>query len=57
MSKQQENLGRRWYVIHTYSGYEENVKQNLETRIDSFDMQDKIFGIIVPKEKKIKIKR
>lgn len=56
MAKQTLNLGRRWYVLHTYSGYEENVKQNLETRVESFDMQDKIFSVIVPKEKKIKIK-
>jgi len=56
MAKQTAELGRRWYVIHTYSGYEENVKGNLEQRVDSFDMQDKIFQILVPKEKKIKIK-
>jgi len=56
MAKQTLNLGRRWYVLHTYSGYEENVKRNLEQRIESFDMQDKIYGVLVPKEKKIKIK-
>ena len=56
MAKQTADLGRRWYVIHTYSGYEENVKQNLELRIDSFDMQDKVFQVLIPKEKKIKIK-
>jgi len=56
MAKQTLYLGRRWYVLHTYSGYEENVKHNLEQRIESFDMQDKIFNVIVPKEKKIKIK-
>jgi len=56
MAKQTLNLGRRWYVLHTYSGYEENVKRNLEQRIDSFDMTDKIFGVLVPKERKIKIK-
>lgn len=56
MSKQNLDLGKRWYVLHTYSGYEENVKNNLEQRIDSFDMQDKIFSVIIPKEKKIKIK-
>ena len=56
MAKQTLNLGRRWYVLHTYSGYEENVKHNLEQRIESFDMQDKIFSVMVPKEKKIKIK-
>lgn len=49
-------LGRRWYVLHTYSGYEENVERNLRQRIDSMDMQDKIFDIMIPKEKKIKIK-
>ena len=56
MAKQTLQLGRRWYVLHTYSGYEENVKHNLEQRIESFDMQDKIFNVLVPKEKKIKIK-
>lgn len=56
MAKQTMNLGRRWYVLHTYSGYEENVKHNLEQRIASFDMQDRIFNILVPKEKRIKIK-
>ncbi len=56
MAKQTLNLGRRWYVLHTYSGYEENVKRNIEQRIDSFDMHDKIFSVLVPKEKKIKIK-
>ena len=52
----QVSQGRRWYVLHTYSGYEDNVKHNLEQRIESFDMRDKIFGVMVPKEKKIKIK-
>src|SRR3989338_323882 len=56
MGKQNPNLGMRWYVLHTYSGYEENVKHNLEQRVESFAMQDKIFNILVPKEKKIKIK-
>ncbi|MFA5061779.1 MAG: transcription termination/antitermination protein NusG [Patescibacteria group bacterium] len=56
MAKQTLNLGKRWYVLHTYSGYEENVKHNLEQRIESFAMQDKIFNVLVPKEKKIKIK-
>jgi len=56
MPKQTQQLGRRWYAIHTYSGYEENVAQNLLQRIESMDMQDKIFNIMIPKEKKIKIK-
>jgi len=56
MAKQTLNQGRRWYVLHTYSGYEENVKQNLEQRIESMDMEDKIFNILIPTEKKIRIK-
>src|SRR3989339_1413286 len=56
MAKQTSNLGRRWYVLHTYSGYEENVKHNLEQRVESFAMQDKIYNVLIPKEKKIKIK-
>ncbi|MFH1030297.1 MAG: transcription termination/antitermination protein NusG [bacterium] len=55
MPKQIER-GRRWYVIHTYSGYEENVSSNLLQRIKSMDMEDKIFNILIPTEKKIKIK-
>ncbi len=47
---------KRWYVIHTYSGYEENVARNLEQRIESMDMQNKIFQVLVPTENKIKIK-
>ena len=56
MAKQLLNQGRRWYVLHTYSGYEENVAQNLKQRIESLDMEDKIFSILIPTEKKVKIK-
>lgn len=56
MAKQMLNQGRRWYVLHTYSGYEENVVQNLKQRIESMDMEDKIFNVMIPTEKKIKIK-
>ncbi len=56
MPKQISQLGRRWFAIHTYSGYEENVADNLRRRIESYDMGDKVFGVMVPKEKKIKIK-
>ncbi len=56
MPKQQITQERNWYVIHTYSGYEDAVAKNLKQRIDSLGMEDKIFNIIVPKEKKIKIK-
>lgn len=56
MPKQTLDLGRRWYAIHTYSGYEENVTTNLKQRIESMSMEDKIFNVLVPTEKKIKIK-
>jgi len=56
MPRQQTTQGRRWYVLHTYSGYEDNVARNLRQRIDSMDMQDKIFNVLVPTETKIKIK-
>lgn len=55
MSKQIQQ-GRNWYAIHTYSGYEDNVMRNLMQRIESMGMEDKIFNVLVPKEKKIKIK-
>jgi len=47
---------RNWYVIHTYSGYEEQVAESLKQRIESMNMDDKIFDVIVPKEKQIEIK-
>lgn len=56
MAKQSQHHGKAWYVLHTYSGYEDNVSRNLRQRIDSMDMHDFIFDIIVPTEKKIKIK-
>ena len=56
MAKQLLNQGRRWYVIHTYSGYEENVTENLKQRVESLDMEDKIFNILIPTEKKLRLK-
>ena len=56
MPKQQVAQEKNWYVIHTYSGYEDAVAKNLKQRIESLGMEDKIFNVIVPKEKKIKIK-
>ncbi len=55
MAKQQSGE-RHWYGIHTYSGYEDAVTKYLKQRVESLNMEDKIFDIIVPKEKKIKIK-
>ncbi|MGC9049250.1 MAG: transcription termination/antitermination protein NusG [Patescibacteria group bacterium] len=48
--------GRQWYAIHTYSGYEEKVAESLRQRVASMDMDDKIFNILIPTEKRIKIK-
>lgn len=56
MPKQQLTQEKNWYVLHTYSGYEDAVSRNLKQRIESLGMQDKIFNVLVPKEKKIKIK-
>src|SRR3989338_6482281 len=47
---------RQWYAVHTYSGYEEAVARYLKQRIESLEMGDKIFQVIVPKEKKIRVK-
>jgi transcriptional antiterminator NusG len=56
MTKQTSKKERHWYAIHTYSGYEDAVVRYLKQRVDSLEMKDKIFDVIVPKEKKIKIK-
>ena len=56
MAKQNLDQGKRWYVLHSYSGYEENVAHNLKQRIETLDAGDKIFNVLVPTEKKIKIK-
>lgn len=56
MAKQKINEGRNWYVIHTYAGYENAVARNLRQRVESLGMGDKIFDVVVPTEKKIKIK-
>lgn len=55
MAKQGE-AERNWYAVHTYAGYENAVQRNLRQRIDSLGMQEKIFNVVVPTEKKIKIK-
>ncbi|RME56623.1 transcription termination/antitermination protein NusG [Candidatus Parcubacteria bacterium] len=48
---------RQWYAVHTYSGYEEAVARYLKQRVESLSMGDKIFNVVVPKEKKVVIKR
>jgi len=48
--------GRAWYVVHSYSGYENKVKNNLEQRIESMGIQDKIFQVVVPTEEEIEVR-
>lgn len=56
MSKQVTSGEAHWYAIHTYAGYEKAVERNLKQRIESLGMEDRIFEVVVPTEKKIKIK-
>lgn len=51
-----EDSNRRWYVIHSYSGYENKVKHNLENRIESMGMGDHIFSVVVPTEEQVELK-
>ena len=48
--------GRRWYVVQTYSGFENSVKLNLERRIESMQMEDRIFQVMIPEELKVEKK-
>lgn len=56
MAKQQTDGSRNWYAIHTYAGYENAVQRNLKQRIESLGMEDRIFNVVVPTEKKVKVK-
>ncbi len=49
-------MEKRWYVIHTYAGYENKVKTNLEMRVDSMKMSDKIFRVLVPQSEETEMK-
>ena len=51
-----EQDGRAWYVVHCYSGYENKVRHNLEQRIETMGMKDKIFDVVVPTEEEIEVK-
>ena len=52
----EEEDGRAWYVVHCYSGYENKVRHNLEQRIETMGMKDKIFDVVVPTEEEIEVK-
>lgn len=49
-------MEKKWYVVHTYSGYENKVKTNLEKRVASMNMDDKVFSILIPMEDEVEIK-
>jgi transcriptional antiterminator NusG len=51
-----ETTERAWYVVHCYSGYENKVRHNLEQRIDTMGMKDKIFDVVIPTQEEIEVK-
>jgi transcriptional antiterminator NusG len=53
MEKVKMTMEKRWYVVHTYSGYENKVKANLEKRVESMDMKENIFRVLVPTEEEV----
>ncbi len=55
-AEQEQPAQRAWYVVHSYSGYENKVKKNLEQRIESMGMQDQIYQVIVPTEEEVEIR-
>ena len=55
-SELEEEDGRSWFVVHCYSGYENKVRHNLEQRIETMGMKDKIFDIVVPTEEEIEVR-
>lgn len=56
MTRKRYDSTKQWYAIHTYSGYEDKVTDSIRQRINAVDMADKIFDVMVPKEKQIEIK-
>ena len=56
MAKASENLEPKWYVVHTYSGYENKVKTDLEKTVKNRELEDYFFEIVVPMEEQIEIK-
>ncbi|MDP3953603.1 MAG: transcription termination/antitermination protein NusG [bacterium] len=56
VTKQETTKIQQWFAVHTYAGYEDAVARYLEQRVESLEMRDKIFKVVVPKEKQIKIR-
>lgn len=57
LEKQEAGEDKQWYVLHTYSGHENKVVDNLKHRVSSLGLEDYVFDILVPKEKRVKIKK
>lgn len=57
LEKQEEMSEKNWYVLHTYSGHENKVVENLRHRVSSLGLEKYVFNILVPKEKKVKVKK
>ena len=55
-AQQNKDVEVRWYVIHTYSGYEERVKKNLQHRIETMDVKDRVFEVVVPEESVVEVR-
>ncbi len=53
----EEKMVKKWYIIHTYSGYEKKVKTDLEKRVETLNLADRVFRIVVPEEENMEIKR
>ena len=53
LTEEEQSLDQHWYIVHTYSGQEDRVKKNLDLRIQSLDMQDRIFQVVVPTEEEV----
>jgi transcriptional antiterminator NusG len=56
VAKEEPDDGRRWYVVHCYSGYEGKVRHNLEQRVETMGMKNKIFDVVIPTEEEIEVK-
>ncbi len=55
-AKPKDDDGRHWYVIHCYSGYENKVRKNLEQRVETMGMKDKIFDVVIPTQEEIEVR-
>ncbi len=57
LDQPEQASGKEWYVLHTYSGHENKVVENLKHRVNSLGLEEHVFNILIPREKKVKIKK